>query len=107
MTDKDLLAAVISDNANLDIAQEGKQNVKNYCNLNELPGELVYFIKKKIKGVLDYKSQYGESAVYDVKSISEGNTSVSYDIDKVNTETIYGLSDADKKALQPFRRTIK
>lgn len=82
--------------------------VKNHCNLSELPIDLEPFIRKKVKGILDYEKENGEGQVFDVKSIKEGDTSITYNVDEnFSKETIYGLSNADKKALQAFRRLRK
>lgn len=82
------------------------QDVKNYCNLKELPQELEPFIRRKVKGIINYEVENGDSSVFDVKSIKEGDTSITYNVDeKTSKETIYGLSDREKKSLQDFRRT--
>lgn len=84
------------------------QDALNYCNLTELPIELESYIRKKVKGIIDYEAENGTSSVFDVKSIKEGDTSIAYNVDeKTSKETIYGLSDRDKKTLQAFRRTRK
>jgi hypothetical protein len=76
----------------------------NYCNLTEPPAELEPFIRRKVKAIIDYEAETGGNAVFDVTSIKEGDTSITYNTDEVSRETIYGLSDSDKKALQQFRR---
>lgn len=76
----------------------------SYCNLKEPPAELEPFIRRKVKTIIDYETETGGSSVFDVTSIKEGDTSITYNTDKVSRETIYGLSDNDKKALQQFRR---
>ena len=76
----------------------------SYCNLKDPPAELEPFIRRKIKTILDYEAENGSSAVFDVKSIKEGDTSITYNTDEVSRETIYGLSDKDKQALMRFRR---
>lgn len=86
----------------IDICQE----ILIYCNLTEIPAVLEPFVRKKIKNIINYEAEKGTSNVFDVKSISEGDTSISYNVsDKNSKETIYGLSDSDKKTLQQFRRT--
>ena len=83
------------------------QDVLSYCNLNELPEELEPFVRKKVKDIINYEAENG-SAVFDVKSVREGDTSITYNVDdKSSRETIYGLSDRDKKVLQRFRRMRK
>ena len=76
----------------------------SYCNLKELPAELEPFIRRKVKAIIDYEAETGGSSVFDVTSIKEGDTSITYNTDEVSRETIYGLSDKDKQALMRFRR---
>ena len=84
------------------------QEVLNYCNLKELPVELEPFIRKKVQSIINYELENGTSSVFDIKSISEGDTSITYNVnDKVSKETIYGLSKGNKLDLQQFRRTRK
>lgn len=90
-SDKDLII--------LDVIRE----TLNYCNLQELPAELEPFVRKKVKRILDYEAEFGSNAL-DIQSIKEGDTSITYDTDKVSSDAIYGLSDSDKKVLQAFRR---
>lgn len=80
------------------------QEVLNYCNLNEPHAELEHFIRRKAKTILDYEAENGANAVFDVKSIKEGDTSITYYTDEVSRETIYGLSDQDKLILARYRR---
>jgi len=80
------------------------QEVLNYCNLKEPPEELEPFIRRKVKTILDYEAENGANAVFDVKSIKEGDTSITYYTDEVSRETIYGLSDQDKRILARYRR---
>lgn len=79
------------------------QDVLNYTNLIEIPIDLEPFIRKKIKGIMDYEAENGTDSVFDVKSIKEGDTSITYNED-VSKQTVYGLSKDDKKRLQEFRR---
>ncbi|MCF6466350.1 DNA-packaging protein [Clostridium sp. Cult2] len=84
------------------------QDALNYCNLKELPIELEPYVRKKVKSIIDYEAENGTTSVFDIKSIKEGDTSITYNVDdKTSKETIYGLSDRDKKTLQQFRRTRK
>lgn len=90
------------------IIKDGIQDAMNYCNLTELPVEAESYIRKKVNSIINYETIYGKNIVFDIKSISEGDTSTTFNVgDKISKETIYGLSDKDKKALQPFRRTRK
>lgn len=99
---------VISDTTKDLIINDTIQEAMNYCNLTELPAELEPFIRKKVKSIINYEAENGTTSVFDVKSIKEGDTSITYNVDdKASKETIYGLSDRDKKTLQQFRRTRK
>ena len=84
----------------LDVIQE----CLNYCNLKEPPAELEPIIRRKVKAIIDYEAETGGSSVFDVTSIKEGDTSITYNTDEVSRETIYGLSEKDKQALMMFRR---
>ena len=75
-------------------------SVLDYCNIPELPANLYGFVAKKVDRITLYESQ--DNFARDVKSMSEGDTSVTY-ADSV--DTIYGLSLADKTALKLYRRT--
>lgn len=84
------------------------QEVINYTNRPELPEALEPFVRKKVKGIIDYETENGTASVFDVKSIKEGDTSITYNVDdKISKETIYGLSERDKTALRRFRRLRK
>lgn len=83
------------------------QEVLNYCNLTELPEALEPFVRKKVQGIIIYETENGSDSVFDVKSIKEGDTSITYNVEQVSRETVYGLSNNDKKHLQLFRRLRK
>lgn len=84
------------------------QNALNYCNLKELPEEAEVYIRKKAKSIIDYENQNGSESVFDIKTIKEGDTSITYNVDdKTSKESIYGLSKQDKKDLAQFRRLRK
>ena len=76
----------------------------SYCNLKESPAELEPFIRRKVKAIIDYEAETGGSSVFDVTSIKEGDTSITYNTSEISRETIYGLSEKDKQALMRFRR---
>jgi len=80
------------------------QECLNYCNLKEPPAELEPLIRRKVKAIIDYETETGGSSVFDVTSIKEGDTSITYNTSEITRETIYGLSDKDKQALMRFRR---
>jgi hypothetical protein len=113
MSNEEMLALVkenleIEDDSNDLIITDVMQEAMNYCNLSELPAELEPYIRKKVKTIINYESENGANAVFDVKSIKEGDTSITYNVDSdFSKETIYGLSNKDKKVLQMFRRTRK
>lgn len=79
------------------------QEVKSYCNLNELSMEHEPFLRKKVKTIFDYEKEYGDSSVFDIKSLKEGDVSITYS-DESSKESIYGLSSSDKKFLNRFRK---
>ncbi|MFR4578385.1 MAG: DNA-packaging protein [Clostridium fessum] len=82
-------------------------NVCDYCNLNqnELPELLEPYIRKKVKGIINYETVKGTGYQQDIASIKEGDGSVTYVTGGSNSrEGIYGLTDADKTALRRFRR---
>lgn len=111
MTKAELVALV---KTNLKIADETKdliitdaiQEAMNYCNLIELPAALEPFIRKKVQTIINYELENGTTSVFDIKSIKEGDTSITYN-DNLTKDTVYGLSKDDKKRLQEFRRTRK
>jgi len=76
----------------------------SYCNLKEPPAELEPFIRRKVKTIIDYEAETGGNTVFDVASIKEGDTSITYNTSEISRETIYGLSEKDKQALMRFRR---
>jgi len=80
------------------------QECLNYCNLKEPPAELEPLIRRKVKAIIDYETETGGSSVFDVTSIKEGDTSITYNTSEISRETIYGLSEKDKQALMRFRR---
>lgn len=112
MTKEALIALV---KTNLNISGDTKnltisdviQEVMNYCNMTELPEALEPFIRKKVKVIINYEAENGTDNVFDVKSIKEGDTSTTYNVDQVSRDTIYGLSELDKKDLRLFRRLRK
>lgn len=79
------------------------QEVLNYCNLTEPPKELEPFIRKKVQSIVNYELENGTTSVFDIKSIKEGDTSITYN-ENLTKETIYGLSKEDKTTLRRFRR---
>ena len=84
------------------------QDALNYCNLAELPAEAEPYVRKKVRGIINYETENGTASVFDVKSIKEGDTSITYNVDEsTSKDTIYGLSSKDKQTLQIFRRTRK
>lgn len=98
----------IEDNTKDLIIKDVIQDALNYCNLKELPIELESFIRKKVQSIINYEAENGTSSVFDIKSIKEGDTSITYNVDdKVSKDTIYGLSKGNKLDLQQFRRTRK
>lgn len=122
---------------NLSISDESRdlaikdilQNVMNYCNLPkiptsinakrlgitvdeayaliDLPVELEPFVRKKLQSIISYEAENGTNTVFDVKSIKEGDTNITYNVDQnFSKEAVYGLSDMDKRTLHRFRRVL-
>lgn len=84
------------------------QDALNYCNLKELPEEMEIYIRKKAKSIIDYEADKESGAASEIKSISEGDTSITYNVGiKSSRESIYGLSKDDKRTLSQFRRLRK
>lgn len=110
MEDKELLNKVkenlkIEDTSKDLIISDIIQDIKNYCNLKQIPIALEPFMRKKVKSIISYEEENGNNVVFDVKSIKEGDTSITYNVDENNSkENIYGLSDKDKAYLKLFRR---
>lgn len=94
----------ISDNTKDLLIADVIQDALNYCNLKELPVELEPYIRKKVQSIISYETENGTGSVFDVKSIKEGDTSITYNTEQISKETVYGLSKEDKKRLQEFRR---
>lgn len=76
-------------------------DVKNYCNLNDIPESLEMFIKKKVISIFKYEfSEYKG-----IKSISEGDTRLELSIEYNGEESkVYSLNDNDRKELRNFRK---
>lgn len=110
---KDEMLVKVKENLNIEdntkdlMISDVIQEVINYCNLKELPDVLEPFIRKKVRTIITYEAENGTSSVFDVKSIKEGDTSITYNVEQVSRETIYGLSEQDKKDLRQFRRLRK
>ena len=86
------------------IIADAIQDALNYCNLAELPVEAEPYIRKKVQSVINYEAENGTASVFDVKSIKEGDTSITYNTEQVSKDTVYGLSKKDKTDLSLFRR---
>jgi len=113
MTKDELVALVkvklnIQDTSKDIVISDIIQNALNYCNLKELPVDLEPFIRKKVKGIINYEAENGNTSVFDIKSIKEGDTSITYNVDeKTSKDMIYGLSKQDQTELNAFRRLRK
>lgn len=98
----------INDNLKDLIINDVIQDALNYCNLIELPVETEPYIRKKVQSIIDYETENSKTNVSDVKSITEGDTTITYNVSsKITKETVYSLSDKDKITLQLFRRIRK
>ena len=81
--------------------------VCSYCNIpsDNIPEELEPFIRKKVKGILDYEAVNGTEYHPEVASIKEGDGSITWAQTDGNTKaSIYNLNDSDKKGLRRYRR---
>lgn len=81
--------------------------VCDYCNLDQecIPDILEPVIRKKAKGIIDYEAANGTGFHPEVASIKEGDGSITWVQTEGNTKaSIYGLSEADKRALRRHRR---
>lgn len=76
-------------------------DVKNYCNINEIPSPLEMFVKKKVISILKYELNEYKG----IKSISEGDTKLEVAVENNGAESlIYSLNDNDRKELRNFRK---
>lgn len=89
------------------------QDIKNFCNLEELPAELEHVVTRRCFGsMLEFKLQHEGAEVIgadgDIKSITEGDTSISYDNTLSRGSMVAGLiRDAKtygKNELYTFRK---
>lgn len=79
--------------------------VMDFCNCDELPDVLEPFVRKKVKGIMDYEAVNGTGYHPEVTSIKEGDGSITWARTDGNTKaSIYGLSDGDKAMLRRHRR---
>lgn len=79
----------------------------SYCNipLDDIPETLEPFIRKKVKGIIEYEDANGTGYHPEVASIKEGDGSITWAQTEGNTKaSIYGLSESDKNALRRYRR---
>lgn len=83
------------------------QSVCDYCNIppESIPETLEPFIRRKVKGILDYEAVNGSGYRPEVVSIKEGDGNITWAQTDGNTRaSIYSLNDSDKKELRRFRR---
>ena len=80
------------------------QDALNYCNLAELPVEVEPYVRKKVQTIIAYEAENGTNSVFDVKTLKEGDTSITYNVEQVSKDTVYGLSKKDKTDLSLLRR---
>lgn len=83
------------------------QDVCDYCGLpgDCIPEGLEPFIRRKVQGMITYEEVNGTGYSPEVASIKEGDGSITWAQTEGNTKaSIYGLSEADKKALRRYRR---
>lgn len=83
------------------------QDVCGYCGLpgDCLPDGLEPFVRRKVQGMIAYEDVNGTGYNPEVASIKEGDGGITWAQTEGNTKaSIYGLSEADKKALRRYRR---
>lgn len=81
--------------------------VCEYCSLrqNRIPDILEPFIRKKVKGIIDYEEFNGTGYKPELQSLKEGDGSITWAQTEGNTKvSIYELNDSDKKLLRRHRR---
>lgn len=79
----------------------------NYCNIqfDALPGNIEPFIRKKVKGIIDYEAANGDGYCGELASIKEGDGTLTFVTGGSNSrEGIYGLTESYKADLKRFRR---
>ena len=79
----------------------------NYCNipLNGLPEEMEPYIRKKVKGIIDYEEANGTGYKPDLAGIKEGDGALTFVTSGLNSrEGVYGLTDSYRADLKRFRR---
>lgn len=82
-------------------------SVCDYCNLDLacIPDILEPFIRKKVKGIMDYEASEGTGFNPEISSVKEGDGSITWAQTEGNTKaSIYGLSESDKAGLRRHRR---
>lgn len=81
--------------------------VCSYCNIHPdgIPEELEPFVRRKVKGIMDYEAINGSGFNPEVASIKEGDGSITFAQTDGNTRaSIYGITESDKKTLRRYRR---
>lgn len=80
--------------------------VLDYCKLNSLTLTLESFIEDKVYNILKPKVSGGNQNTGEVKSVSRGDTTITYNVGEASTDTsLKGaiLSESDKKYLNSFK----
>ena len=112
MTKSEMVTAIkqnlaLSDGAGDLTISDAVLMVCSYCNIpqDQIPEELEHFIRKKVKGILDYETSNGTGYQPEISSIKEGDGSITFAQTDGNTRaSIYGLSACDKSTLRRYRR---
>lgn len=81
--------------------------VCSYCNIpsDGIPEELEPFIRRKVKGILDYEAANGTGFNPEVASIKEGDGTITWAQTEGNTKaSIYGINESDRQTLRRYRR---
>jgi hypothetical protein len=95
----------ISTNTRDQLISDIWQNAVNYLNTKGLPEELEPMVRTKVKGIIDYETQFGDGNVIDVTSQTEGKCSWTYALTADSSRNgIYNFNTSDFNQLNLFRK---
>lgn len=81
------------------------RDVCDYCNLEDIPGGLEPYVRRKWKGIMEYEQENGSGYHVGIASIGEGDTSVSFNHTEEDSKSyVYGLNEDDKAQLNRYRK---
>lgn len=76
----------------------------NYCHILVLDEKMEPILRRKVNSIIAYEEANGMGYIQEVKSITEGDTTISYVTDGKTKDSIYYLNNTDKRALKRWRR---